>query len=59
MQKSIINELLSKTLTAKDLMSLATHIRDYQVLLAVLKSHPNIDFEAVEVSGNRLRYQGQ
>ena len=59
MQNPIINELLNKTLTAKDLVDLATHIRDYNVLLTVLRNHPNIDYEAIEVSGKRMRVQKQ
>lgn len=59
MQNPIIKELLNKALTTKDLMNLGKQIRDYDVLLAVLQNHPNIDFESVEASGARLRYQSQ
>jgi hypothetical protein len=54
MQNPIRNKRSNKTLTAKDLMKITKHVRDYQVLLTVLQDHPSIDFEAVEVSGYRV-----
>lgn len=57
MQNPIIDELLNRALTPKNLMKLAKHIRDYKALLTVLQNHPNIDFEALEASGTRLRFR--
>ncbi len=59
MQNLIINELLNKTLTARDFMNLSKQIPDDKVLLMALQNHPNIDFESVEVSGCRLKHRGQ
>lgn len=57
MHKPRIDELLNKKLTSKELSKLAKKVRNDEVLVALLKNHPNIDFEAIEVSGTRLRNQ--
>lgn len=59
MQNPIINELLNKTLTPKDILNLSKQVGDYKDLLSVLQNHPNIEFESVEAYGTKLRYQNQ